>query len=239
MNSRFVRLRNLFFTGLLVLVPMFVTVAITAWLFDLLTGQIPRLLARIDHPVVVALLGNDLSAFAVRIISLVVLILMIVLVGLITRNVLGRRILNAVERMFLGLPMVSTIYSTVQQIGHAILAGGSDGMFRQVVMMEYPLPGVYAVAFVTAPASDECRLRSGQDLISVFVPTTPNPTSGFLLLVPRANLIYLDMTVAQGMRMIISGGAVRPPLHETDAESPDGAPEQETQPATGEPAKKR
>ena len=135
----------------------------------------------------------------------------IYLIGLIARNVFGRRLIHLLERLLLRLPLLGSVYSTVHQIGHAILAGTSNGMFRKVVLIEYPKKDSFAIGFVTADACASCNTASGHDLISVFVPTTPNPTSGFLLLLPKSDISFLDMSVAEGMRLVISGGVVRPP----------------------------
>ena len=216
-SVRLSHLRNLFLTGLLVIVPIFVTLAIADWIFDLLTGGIPRILGHIDSPYVRELLQNDFSAFSVRMFSLFVLVFGVALVGLIARNVVGRKAIALLDRVFLRVPMVRTVYSTVQQIGHAVMAGGDNGMFRQVAMIEYPRKGCFVLAFVTAEGCDECCRRAEQGLVSVFVPTTPNPTSGFLLLLPRDEILLLEMTVAEGMRLVISGGVVRPPMREAAA----------------------
>ena len=218
------RLRNLFLTGLLVIVPIFVTLAIVKWIFDLLTGGLPRILGRIDNPYVTELLHNNLSAFSIRMLSLVLLVLGVTLMGLVARNVVGSKVIALFEQVFLRVPMVRTVYSTVRQIGHAVMAGGNNGMFRQVVMIEYPREGSYALAFVTADGAEECCRHTGEDLVGLFVPTTPNPTSGFLLLVPREDLIHLNMTVAEGMRLVISGGVVRPSVRGTDGAPAAGGP---------------
>ena len=126
------------------------------------------------------------------------------------------------EKLLLRLPMVRTIYSTIQQIGRALIQGGGTGMFRQVVQIEYPKEGCYVLGFLTAEAAAECKAKSKRDLISIFVPTTPNPTSGFLLFVPREDVLFLEMTVVEGMRLVISGGAVAPHY---DPSEKDNAPE--------------
>ena len=218
------RWRNLFLTGLLVIVPIFVTVAIVNWIFDLLTGGIPRVLKHVDNPYMRELLQHNLSAFSVRMLSLLVLLLGVTLVGAIARNVFGRKAIDLFEQLFLRLPMVRTIYSTVRQIGHAVMAGGDTGMFRQVVLIEYPRKGAYVIAFATADGSEECCRLTGEDLVSLFVPTTPNPTSGFLLFVPRGDLTHLSMTVAEGMRLVISGGVVQPPVREAGEGDGGGGP---------------
>jgi uncharacterized membrane protein len=191
-----VRVRNLILAGLLVTVPIGITVAVTVWVFQRLTGLLPALLRRADFPFADELLRNDVSQFGVRLLSLVVLLLALLIAGAIARNVVGRRIIALLEQLILKIPMVSSVYSTVQQIGASLLSSDS-GMFRRVVLVEYP--------------REECDDRLAADLVSVFVPTTPNPTSGFLLMVARRELVFLDMNVTDAMRLVISGGVVRPP----------------------------
>lgn len=210
------RIRYTFMAGLLVVIPIVVTTALTLWLFDRLTDLVPHLLSQLPFPVVHAMLEEPFGAFLVRLIGLVVLFAAVYVVGLVARNVVGRKLLQLLDAIILRLPMVRTIYSTVQQIGRAVLKGGGTGMFRQVALVEYPKAGTYAVAFVTASAADECIEKTGTPLTSLFVPTTPNPTSGFLLLVPEHEVIVLDMTVAEGMRLVISGGVVKPGVTTTD-----------------------
>jgi uncharacterized membrane protein len=205
-----VRVRNLILAGLLVTVPIGITVAVTVWVFQRLTGLLPALLRRADFPFADELLRNDVSQFGVRLLSLVVLLLALLIAGAIARNVVGRRIIALLEQLILKIPMVSSVYSTVQQIGASLLSSDS-GMFRRVVLVEYPREGCYVIGFVTADACEECDDRLAADLVSVFVPTTPNPTSGFLLMVARRELVFLDMNVTDAMRLVISGGVVRPP----------------------------
>lgn len=216
------RVRTTFFAGLLAIIPLIVTVAVTAWLFDLLTNLIPRVLEQIPSSAVQIMLDNRFAAFGIRVFGLIALILCIYVVGLVARNVVGRRILRFLEGVLLRVPLVRTIYTTVQQIGHALWSSSDTGMFRQVGLVEYPREGVYAIGFVTAQASTEINYRTREDLLSIFVPTTPNPTSGYLLLYRREDVIILDMSVADGMRLVISGGVVNPPfmVPETNTANP-------------------
>jgi uncharacterized membrane protein len=176
----------------------------------LLTGQIPRLLNNVPVPMLHELLQNQFATFGIRILSLLVLVFAIYLVGLFARNVIGRRLIHLIEELFRRLPMVGGIHSTVKQMGSALLSGGDTGMFRQVALLEYPKKGCYAIGFVTAVAPVECSERLETDLLSIFLPTTPNPTSGFMLLLPRNQVTILRMSVPEAMRLIISGGVVKP-----------------------------
>ena len=125
--------------------------------------------------------------------------------------------------MLLKLPLINFIYSTCKQIGDTIMSSKKGNMFRQVVLFEYPRKGCYAIGFMTnenTPENSEAARRLGKgDLISVFMPTTPNPTSGFLMLIPRDECIMLDMSVSDAMRMIVSCGTVLPGVNEEDGDA--------------------
>jgi len=203
--------RNVFLAGLLVTIPVVVTAAIAMWLFVLLTNYILRLLEMMPSAVAQTLSESWLAQLPLRLFSLALLVLGITIVGVIARNVVGKRVLDSIEAfIFLRLPMLATVYSTIKEIGNAIFSSQSDAMFRQVVMIEYPRYGLYCIGFITAEACDECRQLTGKNLVSVFIPTSPNPTSGFMLMIPRDQMIMLKISVTEAMRMVISGGAVRP-----------------------------
>ena len=146
----------------------------------------------------------------IRILALIFMIVVLVIVGQLTKLTLGRRLINLGQRLLLHLPLVSFIYSTCKQIADA-MQSTSGGMFRQAVLFEYPMPGSYAVGFVTNEQSaGEIRDKLGRHLVSVFLPTTPNPTSGFLLMIPREQCTFLDMSVSDAMKLIVSVGTVLP-----------------------------
>lgn len=227
-HKRVAGIRNTFLAGLLVVVPISLTLFLTLWIFDVLTRAIPEILAQFPSDLIQDLLGNQFFALAIRILGLLLILTAIYVVGLITRNVLGRKVLSLMERLVLRLPMIRTVYSTLQQLGYAILRGGGTGMFRQVALVEYPRKGQFVIGFVTAPAPEECDRVAGESLTSVFIPTTPNPTSGFLVFVPRKEIEILPISVIEGMRLVISGGVVKP-------EAPSEAGEPAPQPPPAEP----
>jgi uncharacterized membrane protein len=121
------------------------------------------------------------------------------------------------------MPVVRGVYGTLKQIFETVLAQKSRS-FREVVLIEYPRRGLGAIGFVTGPTRGEIQARSKEEMVNVFVPTTPNPTSGFLLFVPKSDLIHLDMTVEEGMKMVISGGIVGPAAADDTAERPGVLP---------------
>jgi uncharacterized membrane protein len=222
-STHHLHFKNTFLTGLVTVVPLGLTVAVTVWLFNALTDLIPKLLELIPNPIVEDLLKNPVFVLAIRIVGLVLIVIAIYLVGLIMKGVLVRQLLGVVEKLVERLPMVGTLYSTIKQMGNAILRGGGTGMFQKTVMLEYPRKGCYVIAFLTADGAEELAKRTDQDLVAVFVPTTPNPTSGFLLMLPRSDVMVLDMSVMEGMRLVISGGAVAPGWRKKPKDNPEWA----------------
>ena len=129
------------------------------------------------------------------------------------------------ERFLSRMPVVRSVYGTLKQIFETVL-NQSSRSFREVVLVEYPRRGIGAIGFVTGPTQGEVQERTDEDLVNIFLPTTPNPTSGFLLFVPRKDLIHLDMTVEEGIKLVISGGIVTPksPFDQDDPDHVRGTP---------------
>ena len=191
-------LRNSFFAGLLVVVPVAASVPILLGIFTWVT----------DFMLPDALRQQMLTPLY-RIIVLVVFILFTTVVGWITRHVVGKRMLSATESMIGRVPLLNKTYGFMREISQTLLSGRKT-MFQRVVLVEFPRPGVHAIGFVTGETQGEIQQRTSEAIINVFVPATPNPTSGFLLFVPREQVVDLAMTVAEGMKMVISGGTVVP-----------------------------
>jgi uncharacterized membrane protein len=193
-------------TGMLVIVPAFVTIWLTGFLYLKLTSWAVRGAERII-PAVADIFWMRQS---IRFATLVLIIVILVLVGEFARYKLGRWLFQVAEWVMMKLPMLSTIYGTTRQISEALMTPRGN-MFRKVVLLEYPRKGIYAIGFLTSENKEDWEIgtKTGKKLISVFLPTTPNPTSGFLLLIPKEDCIILDMKVADGMRLVISGGAVK------------------------------
>lgn len=145
-------------------------------------------------------------------------VVLIAVVGLLARNYFGKRIIEWVDFTLLRVPLLNKIYGASKQVNDAF-SSGSKTSFRTVVLVEFPRQGVYSIGFVTNEQHDEVQAKTGEKVVCVFVPTTPNPTSGFLLLVPQDKAIKLDMSVADGIKYIISLGAIIPgyaPLEPND-----------------------
>ena len=195
-------LRNSFLTGLIVALPLFVTIAGISWIVGgidtYVIGLIP--IAWRINPWVDVVLGIPGLGLIISMISLVVL-------GSFASNFIGTSIIKAGERLLARVPVVSNVYNFFKQIVSTV-AQQSDRSFQEVCLIEYPRPGLWAVAFVTAELEGAPRRELGEGYVCVFVPTTPNPTSGFLLFVLREDIKILDMTPEEGAKMIISGGMV-------------------------------
>lgn len=199
---RFRWVRNRFLTGLIVALPIFVTISAISWIVGkvdtYVTGLIP--LNWKVNPWVNLILGIPGLGLIVVMVSLVIL-------GTFASNFIGTSVIRAGERVLARVPIVSNVYNFFKQIVSTV-AQQSDRSFKEVCLVEYPRPGLWAVAFVTADLQGAPRRQLGEGYVCIFVPTTPNPTSGFLLFVKRTDIKILDMTPEEGAKMIISGGMV-------------------------------
>jgi len=208
MNGLWPSLRKSFFAGLVVVVPLAGSVAILWALFDWVTDfLLPRTLQ------------NHTNAFIYRIIALSVFAFLVTAVGWVTRLVIGRRVVAIAEKAVARVPLLNRIYGFVKDVSNTMFSG-TKSAFQKVVLVEFPRPGVYSIGFVTSETQGEAQTLTKETVVNVFVPTTPNPTSGFLILVPRNQLVEMKMSVADGMKMVISGGAVTPSYSKQDEPTP-------------------
>lgn len=207
-GSFIAHVRNNFLAGITALLPLwavyfvvkFIVSFVNDALLDPIMGFIKPYDVGIDPRVVV---------FGVKILIFVSIIVLIVFLGMIIKNLLVRRILSLGENILLRVPLINKVYAAMQQIARTFLMQ-KRAIFSRAVLVEYPRKGVYVLGLVTSEARGEVQDKTKGDLIAVFIPTTPNPTSGFLLFVPKQELITLTMTVEDSMKMIVSGGAVVP-----------------------------
>lgn len=194
-------LRRYFVAGLLFWVPVGVTVLIITFLVDLLD----RTLLLIPAPWRPA----NLFGFEVPGLGVVLAVVVVLVTGVIVANLLGRQLLRAWEALLSRIPFVRSIYSAAKQVAETVISD-SGKSFREVVMVEYPRKGLWTLAFVTGKAMGSARDRIGEDAISLYVPTTPNPTSGFFLMVQEQDVVRLDMSVEEGLKLILSTGVIVP-----------------------------
>ncbi|MBE6373088.1 MAG: DUF502 domain-containing protein [Lentisphaerae bacterium] len=205
------RMKNLLFTGLLVVVPFLAAVWMSWWIYDVLTVWAIGLADKLDLPGIKGEISSFWVRQGIRILALVFMLLVLLLVGQLAKLTLGRRLIGLGQKLLMHLPLVSFIYSTCKQIADAMQTT-SGGMFHQVVLFEYPMPGSYAIGFLTNENTEPSEITEqlGKPVVSIFLPTTPNPTSGFLLMIPRDKCIFLKMSVSDAMKLIVSIGTVFP-----------------------------
>lgn len=202
--TAFTRFRNAFFAGALLLAPLIVTIWAFSAIIDVVGGTF--------RPLYESYLPQSLQnlPFFWDLAATVVVVLLVTALGYLSNYVLGKVFLGVGERAIRRIPGIGAVYNSVKQIV-ATFGNQNRNTFSKVVMVEFPRPGCWAIGFLTNRSQAEAQLRTGREVLTVFVPTTPNPTSGFLLLVPAAEVRELEMSVGDGMKMIISGGAVLPP----------------------------
>jgi uncharacterized membrane protein len=216
--SPLARLRAYFLTGVIVTAPIGIT-AFLVWQFiAFLDTHVASLIPDRYNP-------ESYLPFSLPGLGLLVMLAFLTMVGFLAAGLAGRTLVHIGERLLSRMPIVRSVYGTLKQIFETVLAQSSRS-FREVVLVEYPRRGVGAIAFVTGSSRDETSSSAEEELVHVFLPTTPNPTSGFLLFVPRKDLVHLDMTVEEGMKLVISGGIVGPritieTLAEFSAQRPD------------------
>lgn len=196
-------MKKYFITGLLIWVPL----AITVWVLHLIVSTMDQSL----HFIPAALRPESLFGFAIPGIGAILTLLVVFLTGLLTANILGQRLLRFWESALSRIPIVKSIYYSVKQVSDTLFSSSGQA-FRKALLVQYPRNGSWTVAFLTGqPGGDAARHLDG-DYVSVYVPTTPNPTSGFFLMMPRQDVIELDMSVDEALKYIISMGVVTPTL---------------------------
>lgn len=201
------KIRNAIVSGIVIVIPIGLTMWFGKFVYSYLSEWAINLIKKNDPTL---LEQGTWVEFSVRSGSILLILVSLILIGILARYTVGKKLLSIADSIMRNIPMLSTIYSTTRQIRDAIWSSKS-GVFDKVVLFEYPRRGIWVTGFLTNENDDESwelHRKTGADLISVFLPTTPNPTSGFLLFIPRKDCIYLDMAVADGMRLVISGGAV-------------------------------
>lgn len=200
-------LRNAFLTGLVLLTPLGVSLFVFGWLVNNVGGRfsnnllyfIPAEWRQIED---LRLIWNILAT--------IIVFLAITLLGYMSRYFVGKWFLSAAENILDKVPFINTVYKTVKQIVETF-SSQKRAVFKKTVLIEYPRRGVWAIGFLTSDTKGETQAKTKEDLRNVFVPTTPNPTSGFLLMLPVDDVHEMEMSIGDGMKMIISGGAVAPP----------------------------
>jgi len=194
-------LKRYLIAGILIWLPLGVTVLVVRLFIDMMDRTL--LLLPVNYRPE-ALLGLSIPGFGILLALVIILI-----TGMIAANLFGRRLVMLWEAFLSRIPLVRSVYSSVKQLAETVFSSNGQS-FRKVLLLEYPRRGLWTLAFQTGTDVGEAQSRTGEDVINVYVPTTPNPTSGFFLMVPRQDVQVLDMSVDEGLKMIISMGVVVP-----------------------------
>lgn len=194
-------MKKYFITGLLIWIPLTITFMVLAWII----GTLDRILLLVPE----AWQPKTLLGINIPGIGVAVSLLIVVITGMVGANVLGQRIVQAWESILARIPVVKSIYYGVKQVSDTLFSSSSQA-FRKALLVQYPRQGIWTIAFLTGkPGGDTANHLPG-DFVSVYVPTTPNPTSGFFLMMPRSDVVELDMSVDEALKYIISMGVVAP-----------------------------
>ncbi len=207
-KSLFARWRSNFLTGLVLVLPAVISFAVIKWLFgtissitDLLLFFLPKTITHEDQ-------GTGPIHWYWSLIALLLAVLIISVVGRLARNYFGRKMIEWTDSTMMRIPLFNKIYAAIKQVNEAF--SGNKHSFKTVVLVEFPSAGMYSVGFITSEQHDEVQQKTKENVVCVFVPTTPNPTSGFLILVPEEKITKLDMSVADGVKYIVSLGSISP-----------------------------
>jgi len=199
-----IRIRRYFIAGLLVWLP----VGATFLVFTLALDLVDRLLFLLPPP----WRPEALLGFRIPGLGLILVLIVFVVTGVLAANLLGRRLVKSYESVLARIPFVRTVYSAVKHFAEVVFSD-STASFKKVLLIEYPRENLYSLAFQTSENPAEVQAATGEPVVAVFLPTTPNPTSGFMLFVPTRSVVELDMSVEEALKMIISLGVVVPPWH--------------------------
>jgi uncharacterized membrane protein len=208
-----IRWRRNFFTGLAIVLPGVVSAWLIIWLFFTVSKITDTLLIFIPKTITHEDSGSGPGSGPLHwywsLVALCVAICLISVVGLLTRNYFGQKFLDWIDGSLLRVPLFNKIYGATKQVNDAF-ASGNKTSFKTVVMIEYPRAGMHSVGFLTSEVHRDIECKMRQKVVCVFIPTTPNPTSGFLVLVPEDEVIKLDMSVTDGFKFIVSLGSINP-----------------------------
>lgn len=196
------RFKSYFITGLLIWVPL----TITVWVLRLVVGTLDQSLLLLPaqwQP-------QQVFGYAIPGIGTILTLLAVLITGILARNYLGQRLVRVWEGILSNIPVVKSIYSSVKQVSDTLFAPNGQA-FRKALLIQYPHQGSWTIGFHTGSPSDEVADHLGEEHVSVYVPTTPNPTSGFFLMMPRRAVVELEMSVDEALKYIISMGVVSPP----------------------------
>lgn len=188
--------RKTFLAGLLVMIPLIITIYTILWILNRVDSIFRR-------PI------EELLGFTIYGLGLFITTALILIAGLVATNYAGQKIFGSTEYFLKRIPLVRSIYFPIKQLTETIY-GSAHTAFRKVVLVQYPSPGIYAIGFITSEGFGEIGDKIGKDIVSVFIPTTPNPTSGMLVLIPREDIMEIDIGVEDAIKLVVSGGIAKP-----------------------------
>ena len=197
LNKLITTLKRHFVSGVLVVVPIILTYIVIKFLFETVDN--------ILQPLIFKLFGYSIPGL-----GLVTTLLIIILAGIFTRNIIGNKLFKLGDYLLNKMPIIRPVYSAAKQLLEALTVPNMNS-FKEVVLVEYPRKGLWVLGFVTGATKGEVKDMISEQTINVFIPTTPNPTSGFLLFCPNKDITYLDMSVEDAVKLVVSGGIVTPP----------------------------
>jgi uncharacterized membrane protein len=201
--------RGSFLTGLVVLLPAVITFAVIKWLVVSISSLTDLLLFFLPLKWTHKYSGIGPMFWYWSLAALLLAVVLVTLVGVLTRYYIGKQMIAWLDAAMLRVPLLNKIYGTIKQVNEAF-STGSKTSFKTVVLVEFPREGTYSVGFITSEQNEALDRKAGRKLVNVFIPTTPNPTSGFLILVPEDKVTKLDMSVAEGIKYVISLGSISP-----------------------------
>jgi uncharacterized membrane protein len=208
-KNLFARWRGNFLTGLAVVLPAVISFAVVKWLFGTIASITDLLLFFVPKDITHEDVGRGTMYWYWSLAAFVVAVLLVSLVGLLARYYAGKRMIAWLDQTMLRVPLLNKIYGAIKQVNAAFTSGNKTA-FKTVVLVEFPRAGLYSIGFITSEQHEEVQMKTNEKVVCVFVPTTPNPTSGFLVLVPEGKVTKLDMSVADGIKYIISLGSISP-----------------------------
>ncbi len=213
-------------TGLLVWLPL----AVTIWVLSSVLGMLDGIFASLVQAAKAVLpmsLHADLDALRnIQGLSVIIMISALLITGVAVTNMAGQWLVQQSNRLFSNIPIVKSIYTSVKQVSDTLFSSSGQA-FREAVLVQYPRQGAWTIAFVTGKPSGEVAQKLPTEMLTLYVPTTPNPTSGFMLIVPKADVLALDMSVDEALKYIISMGVVTPPPQASKA-VPPSAPQNQS-----------
>jgi uncharacterized membrane protein len=207
-KSFFARWRSNFVTGLVIVLPGVISIAVLVWLFGTISNITDTLLIFIPKSITHRSNGEGSMHWYWSLVALLLAILLISAAGRLARNYFGKKMIEWVERALMHVPFLNKIYAATKQVNDALVSGNKNS-FKTVVLVQFPREGMYSVGFITSEQQhDEVQTRTKEKVVGVFVPTTPNPTSGFLMFVPETQVVKLEMSVADAIKYIVSLGSI-------------------------------